>query len=87
MATLQITILSGLSRGGMRRALVEAVRVHSDLRGQGIGERLMQIAMDRARERGCAMMQLTSDLRRTAAHRFYERLGFAASHAGLKRPL
>ena len=87
VATLQLTILSGLSRGGMRRALVEAVRVHSDLRSQGIGERLMHVAMDRARERGCALMQLTSDLRRSAAHRFYERFGFEASHVGMKRML
>jgi len=87
VATLQLTILSGLSRGGMRRALVEAVRVRADLRGKNIGEQLVQVAMDRARERGCAIIQLTSDLRRTEAHRFYARLGFAASHAGMKRML
>jgi GNAT superfamily N-acetyltransferase len=87
VACLQLSILPGLGRGGMRRALVEAVRVRGDLRGQGIGEQLMAAAMDRARERGCAMMQLTTDLRRTAAHRFYTRLGFEASHAGMKRPL
>ena len=87
VATLQLTILSGLSRGGMRRALVEAVRVRADLRGQGVGEQLMLVAMDRARERGCGMIQLTSDLRRTDAHRFYKRLGFENSHAGMKRPL
>ena len=87
VATLQLTILSGLSRGGMRRALVEAVRVRADLRGQGIGERIMQVAMDRARERGCGVIQLTSDLRRMDAHRFYARLGFENSHAGMKRLL
>lgn len=69
------------------RALVEAVRVGSGMRGQGIGERLMQVAMDRARERGCGIIQLTSDLRRTDAHRFYARLGFEASHVGMKRML
>ncbi len=87
VATLQLTFLSGLSRGGMRRALVEAVRVRSDLRGHGIGERLLLAAMDRARERGCAMIQLTTDLRRTDAHRFYARLGFEGSHVGMKRAL
>jgi len=84
VATLQLTILSGLSRNGMRRALVEAVRVDSRMRGQGIGERLMQVAMNRARERGCGIIQLTSDLRRADAHRFYARLGFEASHVGMK---
>jgi GNAT superfamily N-acetyltransferase len=87
VATLQLTVLSALSRGGMRRALVEAVRVRADLRGQSLGEQLMQVAMQRARERGCAIIQLTSDQRRTAAHRFYARLGFEASHVGMKRML
>lgn len=87
VACLQLSILPGLSRGGMRRALIEAVRVRSDLRGQGIGEQLLAAAMERARTRGCAMIQLTTDLRRTAAHRFYTRLGFEASHAGMKRML
>ena len=87
VATLQLTILSGLSRNGMRRALVEAVRVSAGMRGLGIGARLMQVAMDRARERGCGTIQLTSDLRRTDAHRFYARLGFEASHVGMKRML
>lgn len=87
VATLQLTVIPGLSRGGMRRALVEAVRVRADLRGQGLGEALMQRAMERARELGCGMMQLTSDLRRTAAHRFYARIGFEGSHLGLKRML
>jgi len=87
VATLQLTVLLGLSRGGMRRALVEAVRVRGDLRGRGIGERLMEAAMRRARERGCGLVQLTSDRRRIDARRFYERLGFEATHVGLKRAL
>jgi len=87
VATLQLTYIPGLSRGGMRRALVEAVRVRSDLRGQRIGERLMEAAMDRARQRGCSLIQLTTDLRRVDAHRFYQRLGFEATHAGMKRTL
>ncbi|RKH11491.1 GNAT family N-acetyltransferase [Corallococcus sp. CA047B] len=87
IATLQLTYIPGLSRGGMRRALVEAVRVRSDLRGQRIGERLMQDAVERARARGCGLMQLTTDKRRLEAHRFYARLGFEASHEGMKRSL
>ena len=87
IATLQITYIPGLSRGGMRRALVEAVRVRADLRGQRIGEQLMEDSMARARARGCGLMQLTTDKRRTDAHRFYARLGFEASHEGMKRAL
>jgi GNAT superfamily N-acetyltransferase len=87
VACLQLTFIAGLSRGGMRRALVEAVRVREDLRGQGVGESLMQDAMARARARGCGVIQLTTDKRRTAAHRFYARLGFEASHEGMKRAL
>ncbi|MBU8898322.1 GNAT family N-acetyltransferase [Corallococcus sp. M34] len=87
IATLQLTYIPGLSRGGMRRALVEAVRVRSDLRGRRIGEALMHDAMARARARGCGMMQLTTDKRRVEAHRFYARLGFTASHEGMKCPL
>lgn len=87
IACLQLTYIPGLSRGGMRRALVEAVRVRADLRGQRIGERLMEEAMARARARGCGLIQLTTDKRREAAHRFYARLGFEASHEGMKRSL
>jgi GNAT superfamily N-acetyltransferase len=87
IATLQLTYIPGLSRCGMRRALVEAVRVRSDLRGQRIGEALMADAVERARARGCGLMQLTTDKRRLEAHRFYARLGFEASHEGMKRSL
>lgn len=87
VAALQLTYIPGLSRGGMRRAQIESVRVRADVRGQRIGQRLIEAAIDRARQRGCGVMQLTTDLRRTAAHRFYQRLGFEASHAGMKRSL
>ncbi len=87
IATLQLTIIPGLSRGGMKRALVEAVRVRADLRGQGIGAALMAHVTERARQAGCGMVQLTSDKRRLDAHRFYERLGYAASHVGMKLKL
>lgn len=87
IATLQLTIIPGLSRGGLKRALVEAVRVRADLRGQGIGAALMAHVTERARQAGCGMVQLTSDKHRLDAHRFYERLGYAASHVGMKLKL
>ncbi|MCX4777568.1 GNAT family N-acetyltransferase [Streptomyces sp. NBC_01264] len=84
---LQLTYVPGLGQGGRERALVEAVRIRADRRGGGLGAHLMERAADRARERGCGLMQLTSNKRRTAAHRFYERLGYARSHEGFKLPL
>jgi GNAT superfamily N-acetyltransferase len=86
-ATAQLTVMPGLSRGGMKRAIVESVHVRADLRGRGYGRQLMQAMIERARERGARMLQLTSDRRRTEAHRFYESLGFEASHVGMKRRL
>jgi GNAT superfamily N-acetyltransferase len=87
IAMLQLTLIPGLSRGGMRRALVEAVRVRADLRGQRIGEALMRHVEERAAAAGCGLIQLTTDRQRLAAHRFYERLGYAASHVGMKKKL
>ena len=84
VGTLQLTVIPSLSHRGSRRAIVEAVRVDSRCRGRGIGEDLMHWAMARARERECKMLQLTTDKQRTDAHRFYERLGFARSHEGMK---
>lgn len=87
VAVLQLTLIPGLSRGGMRRALVEAVRVRSDLRGFGVGAALMQHAIVRARQEGCGLVQLTTDKKRSRAHAFYRRLGFVDSHEGMKLPL
>ncbi|MGW6951678.1 N-acetyltransferase family protein [Streptomyces xanthophaeus] len=84
LGCLQLTYVPGLGQGGRERALVEAVRVRPDLRGAGLGAELMRRAVERARGRGCGLVQLTSNKRRTAAHRFYERLGFARSHEGFK---
>lgn len=84
---LQYTVIHGLSRAGASRAQIEGVRVAADLRGRGIGEAMMQAAIDRARADGCALVQLTTDRRREGAHRFYERLGFEASHVGMKLAL
>ncbi|MEU8261240.1 GNAT family N-acetyltransferase [Micromonospora sp. NPDC048999] len=84
---MQITYIPGLGRHGAERSLIEAVRVRSDLRGRGLGREMMTWAIDRARERGCALMQLTTDKTRTDAHRFYRNLGFVASHEGMKLAL
>jgi len=87
VGTLQLTFIAGLSNQGAKQALVSAVRVDSRLRGQGLGETMMAWAMDEARARGCTQMELLSHASRDAAHRFYERLGFAKSHVGMKRSL
>ncbi|WFE64678.1 GNAT family N-acetyltransferase [Micromonospora sp. WMMD714] len=84
---LQVTYIPGLGRHGAERALVEAVRVRADLRGQGVGETMMSWVVDQARRRGCGLVQLTTDKSRTGAHRFYRRLGFVASHEGMKLTL
>ncbi|TNC42317.1 GNAT family N-acetyltransferase [Mumia zhuanghuii] len=87
IATMQLTYLRGLGRRGASRAQIEAVRVRSDLRGSGLGSELIGWAVDEARRQGCALVQLTSDASREGAHRFYERLGFTASHVGFKLAL
>lgn len=84
IGTLQLTILPYLTYQGSSRALIEAVRVREDHRGGGIGGGLLQWAIGRARARGARMLQLTSDKQRVDAVRFYEKLGFKASHEGLK---
>jgi GNAT superfamily N-acetyltransferase len=84
VGTLQLTVLATLSRRGSARAQIEAVRVRADQRGAGLGGHLVRWAVDRARERGCALVQLTSDKRRTDAHRFYASLGFEATSEGMK---
>jgi GNAT superfamily N-acetyltransferase len=84
IATLQITIIQGLTYQGGKRALVEAVRVADNLRGQGVGQCMMQWAIEQARQSGCILMQLTTDNRRWKAHRFYAQLGFESSHLGMK---
>lgn len=87
VGTMQLSFIPGLARRGAWRAQIEAVRVHADVRGSGLGGRMMGWAIDEARRRGCALVQLTTDKRRADAHRFYERLGFVASHEGMKLAL
>jgi GNAT superfamily N-acetyltransferase len=84
VGTLQLTIIPGLARHGALRGHVEAVRVCSDKRGAGLGGKLMDWAIEESRRRGCALVQLTSSSSRVDAHRFYQRLGFVASHRGFK---
>ena len=84
VATMQMSFLPGLARRGALRAQIEAVRVHEAYRSRGLGAALITWAIGEARRRHCALVQLTSDKSRTSAHRFYERLGFAASHEGMK---
>ncbi|MFF5495850.1 GNAT family N-acetyltransferase [Streptomyces aquilus] len=87
VGTLQLTIVPGLSRRGSTRSIIEGVRVHADERGSGLGTQLIEWAIDESRRQNCQLVQLTSDATRTDAHRFYERLGFEASHVGFKLPL
>ncbi|MFJ5708977.1 MULTISPECIES: GNAT family N-acetyltransferase [unclassified Streptomyces] len=87
VGTLQLTIVPGLSRRGATRSIIEGVRIHSEERGGGLGTVLIEWAVEESRRQGCALVQLTSDVTRTDAHRFYERLGFEASHVGFKRAL
>ncbi|KQX62423.1 MULTISPECIES: GNAT family N-acetyltransferase [unclassified Streptomyces] len=87
VGTLQLTIIPGLSRRGSTRSVIEGVRVHADERGSGLGTRFIEWAIEESRRENCQLVQLTSDSTRTDAHRFYERLGFVASHVGFKLQL
>ncbi|MGX9886795.1 N-acetyltransferase family protein [Streptomyces sp. NPDC002276] len=87
VGTLQLTVVAGLSRKGATRSIIEAVRIHTDERGSGLGTQLIEWAIAESRRQGCQLVQLTSDATRTDAHRFYERLGFTASHVGFKLSL
>jgi len=84
VGVLQLTFIPYLTYQGGWRALVEGVRVASGTRSRGVGKALLECAIARARERGCIMVQLTTDKARVDARRFYEALGFVASHEGMK---
>jgi len=87
VGTMQLSFLPGLARRGALRAQIEAVRVADSSRGSGLGAGMIGWAIDEARRRGCALVQLTTDKSRLDAHRFYQRLGFVASHEGMKLAL
>lgn len=84
VGVLQLTFIPNISYQGGWRALIEGVRVSAEYRNQGIGRKLFEYAINRAKEEGCHMVQLTMDKQRTEAHRFYNSLGFQASHEGFK---
>ncbi|HLV29244.1 MAG TPA: GNAT family N-acetyltransferase [Burkholderiaceae bacterium] len=81
---LQLTLIPGLSRAGMLRAQIESVRVSSKHRGKKIGHALFEHAIGLAKQAGCGLVQLTTDKQRPDALRFYEALGFKATHEGMK---
>jgi GNAT superfamily N-acetyltransferase len=83
----QLIVFRHLQRRGGRCAEIESVHVHPEHRGSGLGSGLLRYAIDRARGLGCYRVQLTSNVVRSDAHRFYERLGFTPSHLGFKLPL
>ena len=83
----QLTFIRGLSFRGGLRAQIESVRIASSERGKGLGSAMMQDAIARATLHGCVLVQLTTDTRRAQTRRFYERLGFSASHHGMKLKL
>lgn len=87
VATMQLSFVPGLSRRGALRAQIEGVRVGRDYRDLGLGAALFEWAIEEADRRGCALVQLTTDKSRAEALRFYERLGFVASHEGMKLSL
>lgn len=84
VGTLQISFLPGLPRFGMRRSILENVHVRADQRGDGLGSQMVQWAIERSREAGCGIVQLTSNKIRLDAHRFYRKLGFEQTHEGFK---
>jgi len=84
VGVFQITLIQHLMRAGELVAEIESVVVDEPFRGKKIGEAMMRWAIDDARRRGCTRVQLTSNAARKDAHRFYERLGFVASHEGMK---
>lgn len=84
VATFQLSFIQYLTYQGGMRAQIEAVRTHSKHRGKGIGKLVFEHAINRAKEKGCHMLQLTTDKQRPDAIRFYESLGFVATHEGMK---
>jgi GNAT superfamily N-acetyltransferase len=84
VGTFQLTIIQHLMYRGGLVAQIEAVRIDRPLRRRGIGEQMMRWAIDEARRRRCARVQLTTNKQRLEAHRFYARLGFVATHEGMK---
>ena len=87
VGTMQLTFFAGVSRKGAWRGQIEAVRVAASHRGSGVGQQMFEFAIEESRSRGCSLVQLTTDKTRQDAHRFYDQLGFVASHIGYKLKL
>lgn len=87
VGTLQLTFIPGINRLGEWRCIIEAVHIDPTHRNLGLGSEMIGWSIEQARERGCGLVQLTSNKKRLDAHRFYERLGFAKSHEGFKLSL
>lgn len=87
VATFQLSFIQYLTYQGGLRAQVEAVRTHSKYRGQGIGKKVFEFIINRAKEKGCHLLQLTTDKQRPEAIHFYESFGFTATHEGMKLKL
>ncbi len=84
IGTLQLSFIQYLTYQGGIRAQIEAVRIRKDKRGEGLGETLFKWAIERAKDRNAHLIQLTTDKKRPEALKFYEKLGFKASHEGMK---
>ena len=87
VGSFQLSFIPGVSRQGAWRGQIESVRIHPDYRNRGLGSAMMTWAVERCRQRGCGLVQLTSDRQRSSAHRFYERLGFSPTHTGFRLSL
>jgi GNAT superfamily N-acetyltransferase len=87
VGTFQTTLIVTMTGRGVATLRIEAVQTRADMRGKGIGERMMRFAIEKGRQAGVRVVHLTSNLKRADAHRFYRRLGFEQSHAGFKMNL
>ena len=87
VGTIQLSFIPGMPNFGMKRGLLENVHIRTDQRGSGLGTEMVTWAIERCREAGCGVVQLTSNKLRLDAHRFYEKLGFAKTHEGFKLKL
>ena len=87
IGTLQLSFIPGIARMGAWRGQIEAVRIAAPHRDSGLGRRMLEWAISQCRSRNCSLVQLTTDKSRVDAHRFYEKLGFVASHEGYKLAL
>ena len=87
IGTLQLSFIPGMARMGAWRGQIEAVRIATSHRNSGLGREMFEWAIERCREKNCMLVQLTTDKGRPDAHRFYDSLGFEASHEGYKLKL